>query len=98
MASAHSSLLSVVDEGIAGVDSAVEGLNVYVNDPYYRYWDARDTPGWITFSSASDRITGQLRPPGPPGTPPSPPNRIGYRTRPSLHGRNCKPNRVHQGD
>ena len=60
MASAHSSLLSVVDEGIAGVDSAVEGLNVYVNDPYYRYWDARDTPGWITFSSASDRVTGQF--------------------------------------
>jgi hypothetical protein len=59
LAAAHASLLGVIDQAIGAVDSAVEGLNIYVNDPFYAYWDARDTPGWQTFSSASDRITDQ---------------------------------------
>jgi hypothetical protein len=60
LSAAHSSLLGIVDEAIGAIDAAVEGLNIYLNDPFYVYWDARDTPGWQTFSSASDRITTQF--------------------------------------
>jgi hypothetical protein len=58
LAAAHASLVGVLDEAASAMESAYEGLNIYVYDPFWAYTDVRQTPGWSTFVIASDRISG----------------------------------------
>jgi len=58
MAAAHAELLAVIDRSIDALESASEGLRQYEQD-YWGYMTYKDTPGWKTFSSRSDRISGE---------------------------------------
>ena len=55
---AHAELLAVIDRSIDALESASEGLRQYEQD-YWGYMTYKDTPGWKTFSSRSDRISGE---------------------------------------
>jgi len=60
LAAAHASIVGILDEAASALESAYEGIIVYVNDPFYAYTDVRQTPGWTTFQVASDRISASL--------------------------------------
>lgn len=51
----HAGLVGVIDRSIDALESGAEGLRQYEHD-YYSYATYKDTPGWRTFSSRSDRI------------------------------------------
>lgn len=59
LASAHNSFLTVLNSAVAAVDSAYSGIAEYEFDFDYEYFDYKDTPGWRTFRSESDRISGE---------------------------------------
>jgi hypothetical protein len=59
LASTHNDFLSVVDQAIAAVDSAYDGVIEYEFDFDYEYGNYKETPGWQTFKRQSEEIAGR---------------------------------------
>jgi hypothetical protein len=58
LATAHNNFLGVLDSAVAAVDSAYTGIGEYESDFFgERYVDYKDTPGWQTFRSESERVS-----------------------------------------
>lgn len=55
MAASHSGLLAVIDTAIGAVNDAAAGVR---QDEFSYFTYYKDTPGWQTFESKSDQITG----------------------------------------
>lgn len=59
LAAEHSALMTVLDAGIAAVDMAYDGTIDFEFDLAGEYDSYRDTPGWSTFTSQSQEVTGR---------------------------------------
>jgi hypothetical protein len=58
LATAHNNFLGVLDSAVAAVDSAYTGVVEYELDFFgEEYFDYKETPGWQTFRSESDRVS-----------------------------------------
>jgi hypothetical protein len=59
VASAHNHLIDVIDLAITAVNNAYTGLSEYQYDYDNQYSTYKDTPGWLSFKSASNRVASQ---------------------------------------